>query len=88
MNVGGPTYANGRKEPSVGVTAPTAMRPSQPEPTGHCWKPPSMMREPVVSVASACTSWSTTGCHVGMYVLAVALTSTRNGRGLVNAPPT
>src|SRR5690348_410951 len=64
------------------------MRPSQPDPIGHCWKPPSMMREPVVSVASACTSPSTTGAQVGMYVLLVALTSIRNDRGLVNAPPT
>jgi len=70
------------------VTAPTAMRPSQPDPMAHCWNPPSTMREPVESVASACTSPSTTGAHVGMYVLLVALTSMRKDRGLVNAPPT
>ena len=70
------------------LTAPIPMRPSQPEPTGHCWKPPSTIRVWLVSVASARTSASTTGAHVGMYALVVALTSIMNDRGLVNAPPT
>ena len=66
MDVGGPEYANGTNEPSVVFTAPMAMRPSQPDPTAHCWKPPSTIRVWPVSVASARTSPSTTGCHVGM----------------------
>ena len=51
------------------------MRPSHPDPVAHCWKPPSTIRVWLVSVASARTSPSTTGAHVGMYVLVVALTS-------------